>query len=809
MFKILKKVPVHLIGISLLFLPVFSLSAQNVEIENQIVEKLDITIETQAPESHKSIIRTILSRLKTREGDVFSQTAFDRDLKMLAKDYDRIEPLVESIDGKITITLTIWPNPVIHSLCWEGNNKIKTSKLQKELGIFAKSVFDRDRFNKAFNKVKAYYVKNGYFEAQLDYNVCRDPSTNEVDITITINEGRAGKIKEICFRNFTDCEQEQLLHLMVTKKHNAFLSWLTGEGTYNEEMIQHDKFIILNYLQNRGYADAKVDLDICESKKRNRINIYITATKGAHYHIGNITLEGNSIFSDAELYKCLKICPGKAYSPERIHESIRILTNHYGRCGYIETVVNYEPKLREDSCVYDVNITIDEGEQYRVGMIKVLGNCSTQTKVILHETLLIPGEVFNLEKLRRTELRLVNIGYFKHVNVYAVKSEGECVLPGNYRDVHIEVEEDNTGNLGAFLGFSTVENIFGGINLTERNFNYKGLGCIWKDGFRALRGGGEYAHITLSLGVKTSSYVFSWTKPYFMDTPWSVGFDIDRTNKEYIADDYEIRGYGLTVHATYECNAFLRVGTHYRIRYNDVHYSKHHDDDNDDDQNSTKNHGGRTVRDAAKNDGIISALGLSWLYDSTDSPLKPTCGLKSRVEGEIAGLGGDYAFLSVGYLNCYYFDCWGDGVLKFRGDLRFIQPLGDTGTTDLPLDERFFLGGDTDVRGYRSYRLGPKFIGTDGERDDEDPRGGLSMQLFSVEYSKPLFPKLDAFLFFDAGSLSMDKWDFGRFFYSVGYGCRFQVFGNAPPLTVGMGYPLNPRSSSDVKRFFITVGGKF
>ncbi|NGX42262.1 MAG: Outer membrane protein assembly factor BamA [Chlamydiae bacterium] len=789
MYKLLKKSPHLIIMLLGIFFPICSLSGYATQFDNQIIEKLDITIATESPESSEFIIRTIRSRLKTREGNIFSQTDFDSDLKMLVQDYDRIEPHVESIQDKIFVTLKIWPNPVIRSICWEGNERINRSKLQSELGISRGSVFSRQKFNSAFNQVKGYYVKQGFFEAQLDYDACFDEFTNEVDITIRVDEGRAGKIKNICFTNFTKCEQNDLLDMMVTKKYNFFLSWITGEGTYNEDMIQHDKLIVLNYLQNLGYADAKVDLTVCEAPQKDRINLYFKATKGQCYRFGDITLNGNQIYSDEQLRKRLTICQGAPFSPDQIHDNMRILTNYYGKCGYIEAIVNYEPKLREDSYIYDVDITIDEGDQYFVGMVKVLGNCSTQTKVILHETLLIPGEVFNLEKLQWTERRLVNIGYFKHVNVYAVKSEGDSILPHNYRDVIIEVEETNTGHMGAFCGFSTVENIFGGINLTERNFNYKGLGCFWRDGMRALRGGGEYAHITFSLGRKSSSYILSWTKPYFLDTPWSVGFDIDRTNNEYISDDYEIKAYGLTLHATHECNAFLRVGTHYRLRKTEINVSSD---------------AGEKLKEEAGNAGLTSALGLSWNYDSTDHPLIPTCGLKSRVEGEIAGLGGDHAFLSVGYLNSYYFDVCGKGVIKVRGDFRFIQPLGKTNFKDLPIDERLFLGGDNTLRGYRSYRIGPKF-----DDDDENPRGGISMQIYSLEYSKPIFSRFDAFVFADAGSLTKRKWCFGKMYYSAGYGCRFQVFENGPPLTVGMGYPLNPNDSNDVKRFFITVGGKF
>lgn len=777
--------------ITLVFsIPLFG---KTVKLEQGVVGRLKIVIESSSEENTSALTQTIKARLKTREGDLFSQTAFDNDLKMIIQDYDRVEPEVEASNGMINITLKIWSKPNIRRICWQGNKRVKSSKLQSELGIKEGTVFDRQQFNKAFNQLKTYYVKEGFFEAQLNYSVEYDSACNAVDLVVSIEEGRAGKIKQIIFCNFTKCEQTELLELMVTKKYNFFLSWLTGEGVYNEEMIQHDKFQVLNYLQNEGYADARVEIEVCEASEANRILVKIRADRGIRYYFGQISIDGNCLYTTEELSDSLAIKEGDPFSPEKIHRTIERLTNYYGRNGYIEAVINYEPRISDECPVYDINLAIEEGEQYRVGLIKVMGNCTTQTKVILHETLVIPGEVFNLEKLKITEARLNNIGYFKNVNVYAVKSEECSLLAGNYRDVHIEVEEASTGHLGAFLGFSTVENIFGGINLTEKNFNARGLRHFWQEGFGALRGGGEYAHITLSLGKKTSNYILSWTKPHFNDTLWSVGFDLEKGYNQYIADDYEIYTYGLTLHANYQYNPYLRVGTHYRIKYGDYHID---DDDHDDDCKSLKRQ--------ARNDGIISAVGLSWLYDSTNHPVKPTCGFKSKIESEIAGLGGDRSFVSFAYLNSYYYDLWGCGVLKFRGDLRFLQPIGSTTPNDVPLDERFFLGGDDCVRGYRPYRLGPKFCG-----DKEDPKGGISMQLFSLEYSKSLLACADGFLFFDTGAVSMNRWNFSKFYHSVGYGARVKLLEGMPPLTLGMGYPLNPPDSNDVKKFFISVGGKF
>lgn len=774
-----------------------SLTAQ-IQYENQVVEKINVIFNASSGTEVDS--EAIISRLKTRKGDVFSQTVFDADLKTLAQDYDRVEPSFQTTEESISITIKVWPKPTIRTICWKGNERLSTKVLQKELDITSCSTFDRQAFNKAFHKLRGYYITKGFFEAELSYEIHYDPLTNEVDIEIEIAEGRAGHIKKIIFENFTCEEKEELLEMIVTKKYNLFTSFFSNEGLYNEEAVQYDQFTILNYLQNKGYADARVEIEVCEAKQKNRIIIKIIANKGEPFYFGKINFTGNSLFCDEDIQKLFTFSEGDLYSPDAIRETIQSITDYYGRRGYIDANVDFEPKLSEDCHAYDLSLELSEGEQYRVGLIKVFGNCSTKTSVILHETIIIPGEVFNVDLLKLTELKLLNIGYFEHVNVYAVKTEGSCSLGDNYRDVHIEVEETNTGKFGAFFGFSTVENMFGGLNLTENNFNSEGFGRIWQDGFGAIRGGGEFAHITATIGNKSRSYVLSWTKPFFMDTNWVVGFDLDNTTNRYISNDYTIDSSSINIHAGYQVNAFLNAGLHYRLTFADVKLSgdvkeKEHR------ERKAHEHGPSLVKES-KNDGLISAIGGNLMYDSTDNPNRPSSGFKSRLEAELAGLGGEFKFIGAAYLNSLYFRVDRKGVLKFRWDFRFLFTYGDTHPSQLPLDERLYLGGDSIVRGYRAYKLGPQFI-------EKDPRGGLSMQLLSIEYTRSLMKRLDGFIFCDSGHLSFHEFHFGRLSTAIGAGVRFQVFENGPPLNFGMGYPINPRNRSEVKRFFLTIGGRF
>ena len=783
---------------------IFIIHAETIQYENQSIEKIEVIPES-LPTGAFFDSNSVLTRMKTRVGGSFSHLDFDADLKALSQDFDRIVPRLESLDNKIYITLRVWPKPTIRTIQWEGNDRMDSASLQKELGITIGSVFDRTAFNKAFHKLKTYYVKKGFFEAELDYNVNLDKDTSEVDITVTVNEGRAGKIKKILFCGFTPEEESEIADMIMTKKYNIFLSWFNNEGIYHEDMVQQDQFIILNYIQNKGYADARVTIDIEEADECDRINLRVNLDRGELYCFGEITFDGHTLMCDEEILGLLTFKPGDPYSPDTLRDSVRIVNNAYGRRGHIDTIIDFEPNLCDEGCVYNIDFTIDEGKNYCVGMIKVFGNCSTETNVILHETLLVPGELFNVEKLQRTEQRLRNVGYFKNVNVYAVKSEGPCGLGGNYRDVHIEVEETNTGYFSTQAGFSSADALFGGISVTEKNFNHKGLTHVFSEGYGALRGGGEYVHINATFGTKNRKYELGWTKPYFMDTQWAVGFDAEKSCTRYIATDYDINAQGINFHATYQNNPFLRTGWHYRIRDSQVDITEWDPEDYQGELEAvykSREKELEKIKKLKKLDGLVSAAGVTLSYDSTNHPVCPTKGFRSRLMGEVAGLGGEYQFFALAYTNAFYHSFNPKTIFRFRTDFRFIVPYLHTHRDQIPLDERLYLGGDDQVRGYRNYRLGPQI-------DPDDPTGGSSLQFLSMEFDHKLMKRVNLFVFFDAGALTDKVISMGRINMATGWGVRLQLLDSIPPVTLGFGLPINEKKHSDVQMFFFQMGGRF
>ena len=785
----------RLSGKILLFLSIFLFFANNVlpfeSNEGKKVGKLDIII----VEGSDSIdAQNIKSRLKTKESSRFSQLIFDEDLKNLSKDFDRIEPTMNTKDDRLVISLKLWPKPYIKKIAFKGNQRVKTTTLKHELGIEEGSVFHRDKFLQALHKIKQYYLKRGYFESQITYSIASyEGLYNQVVATVHVKEGRSGHIGKIEFHGFTKKEESALLDMIYTKKYNFLFSWLTGQGNYNEDALEQDHITILNYLHNKGYADAKVDIKLLDDKASNKMVIDVTAHRGPKYYFGNVAFSGNSLIANNKIENILLSHSKEVYSPEKIRDTAQSIKDLYGRRGYIESEVTYETHLKEDEPVYDVSYRIEEGQCFRVGMIRVFGNTQTNTNVILRESLLIPGERFDSRKLKATQTRLENIGYFKNVNVYAVRASDDFSLGPNYRDVHIEVEEAPTASASASVGLSSLKDVFGVLELTERNFNSSGFLHLGSEGISALRGGGEYAHIKGTYGEKEQSVLVSWMTPYLRDSLWRLGFEVSYTRSRIQSREYMISTYGGSLFTSYPITNYWTYGAKYRVRNADI----------DIDQDA-----GQQAQQQEKNSGIISAISTSMSYDSTDNARKAHRGIRSAFETELAGIGGDSTFLKFSYVNSVYVPLWTRCTLKGRMDYHFMEPMGQTDFSEVPLSERFFLGGDTTVRGYKPYIIGPRFENPNDPNNRSNPTGGISSALFSLELSQELHRMVDAFIFIDAGSVSNKHFTIDTINGSYGIGLRVDLMQRLP-LTGGLCLPINADNKEDFTNYFFSMTGIF
>ncbi|MBF5051238.1 Uncharacterized protein CLAVI_000879 [Candidatus Clavichlamydia salmonicola] len=750
--------------------------------------------------------------MTTKPGKIFSQNHFDQDLKKLEKKYDRVSSILEMNDNSLVIKVSLHNRPILKKISISGNQAIPYAKIERILGLKIKASITREEIVTAMAKLRKSYLKQGYFETECSFKLdVIDKETAHVHITI--NEGRIGKISRITYIGISPEEQMAIKEKMLTRPYEFGKSFLKGNGFYIPDMAEHDRLRITQFFQNKGYADAAVKISIDESMKNKAHGLYLNVhvSKNEQYKVGDVLVEGAESLEDDWLFPMISVRTGQIYSPEQLWSSVEKIKEFYQLRGFFNTIVEIKQSITHDEAVYNVCFSIKEGVPCKIGLIKVFGNVNTQSEVILNESVLFPGDLLDKKKIENTERRIRNTGFFSTVNVYTVQSQIDPEdTNADYKDIYIEVDETSTGSVGVFLGCSSFDNLFGGVELSEKNFSLKGLPFVFFKGPNALRGGGEYFHIKANIGQKTSDYSVNWVKPHFMDFNWTLGVAIDKGANKALSSNYEVETFGGNLSATYLCSDFMKYGFYYRANHS---YLRHLYPSSNIINSSSVN--GPTspstfVAREGSNDGLVSALGFSVAYDTTNSPRMPTHGKRSRLAFEVAGFGGDFNFIKFTYLNTFYNGITPRAVFKFKSDLQFIKSCGDTLPTDIPMSERFFLGGETTLRGYKSFIVGPKFSA-------REPKGGLSYSIFSEEFQYKLLmnPDFYGFAFIDAGYLSSKELSWGTSYaMSIGFGARFNVLANIPVM-LGVGWPLHAKELYDgviidnSQRFFFSLGGLF
>lgn len=768
------------------------------------IEKIDVKVERLAPGDHKTL-KEIHQKMTMKVGDSFDQNIFDEDIKKLSESYEWVEPSIKVQDHKIVISLAVKKRPFVSKFIVTGSS-YSSGKILKEGELSAGMEYNRENFYQSINKIRDFLIKKGYFKAEINYKVEPLPESNFVNIELDIQEGPRGRINEILFEGFSRDEEKSLLKLIRTRKFNILTSWLTGNGTIKEEEIEPDVQSIVHYLQNEGYADAHVSMDL-KDLPDNRLAVVIQANRGPKYHIRNITFAGQHLKDDSALEKASDLKKGDTFSIDKLREAQEQIRNLYTQEGYLHTHVDFTLKLVPASTEYDVEFTVEESDQYRVGLVMLSGNYCTTKNVIYNNLDIQPGEVFDSRKLKATQDKLQSTGYFKTVNVYPVQCGEEDHNGDEYCDVMVEVNEARTGSASAFVGFSSTDSIFGGVDLTENNFNLAGVARFLSEGPCALRGGGQFLQIKGTIGKKEAGVNISWIEPYWNDTLWRLGVDLEFNTNSIISNKYDFLTVGGKVTTKYPLTPHFTYGFMSRARESIIHADNLPKETDATPAQQAEDIENQHLLNIAKDGGLVAGFGLSLGYDTTDNPFKPHRGLRSAFETEFSGLihskaeYTSFPFLKCGLFNSYYIPLWKKATFKTRADFQFLFPLWEGRSKDVFLSERLFLGGEATVRG-----IAPGTVG--GYFTSKEPKGGVSSGLLSFEIAQNVVKPLDIFVFFDAGAVNMRVFTLDHVFRTVGAGVRLDI-GNRLPVTVGYGYPLTKVQEFQEQKVFFSMAGQF
>jgi len=256
---------------------------------------------------------TILSKIKIRPGQPFSQKELDEDLKRLyATGYftDIKIDLRETSEGMVVI-FNVKERPVIESIAFDGNRIFRKEKLEKTVGSKVNDFLNPRQIKQDIDAIVRMYKDKGYNQVKVEDSVDIDPKTNYAKVKFLISEQFRARIKRVSVEGSKAYSRAKILKLVKTKTAGFFRA-----GVFKPEILDEDLERVKVFYQNAGYMDAEVSSSIDYDKNGRWIYVKIKIVEGRKYLVNEIELSGNTVYKAEEIKKVLKMTKGKAFSQE-------------------------------------------------------------------------------------------------------------------------------------------------------------------------------------------------------------------------------------------------------------------------------------------------------------------------------------------------------------------------------------------------------------------------------------------------------------------------------------------------------------
>ena len=715
----------------------------------------------------------ILSQVKASAGSVFHQGTLDDDLKRLYATgyFSDVKIDVDASPGGLKITFIVEEKPIIKELSIEGNRKLREKAIKKQMKLKLDDILDESQLVQDVEAIKGLYREKGYTQSQVNYRVNIDEEMGHAVVVITVDEGKRIRIKDIRFEGNTVFKDSKLRKVMKTKR-----KWFFGGGAFDEDKFDDDKLRILDIYQSKGYIDAKIeDIQISYSPSGEDMFFLIKIGEGSTYLVGKVVIQGNHVFPTEELLGQVNLVKGEIFIPGNLRRSASAIRDYYMSRGYVDASVRPEIVFNEQTNALDVMFSLIENELSYVEEIKIEGNTKTKDIVIRRELAVRPGEIFNGVKVRRSQERLLNLGYFESIYM-----EIEPTEASDKKNLIVKVEETKTGELGFGAGFSSIDKFIGFIEVTQKNFD-------WAN-FPSFSGDGQKLRVRAQFGTKRQDYILSWTEPWLFDRPMSFGFDVYRRNRNFLSDVYDEVRTGGDLRFGKRLREFIRADLVYRFERVTI------EDVEDTASDLIK---------AEEGTNDVSSIELGLTRDTRNHPLSATKGMRNRIAAEMAGgiLGFDRDFHKLSTRNSLYIPLPLDLVLRLSLQAGIVDSFGDT--EEVPLFERFFLGGGNTVRGFDFREVGPK-------DENGEPLGGKSMIAGTAEVTFPIWSVLRGAVFYDTGNVYEEYADVDLSDLRAGVGVGLRINLPIGPIRIDYGWPIDRDEFTDSDgRFDFNIGYSF
>ena len=726
--------------------------------------------------------QVVRANMQVREGGDLDDTMLDRDIRSLYKTglFEFIEIKREAVDGKsFNLVIEITPKYRVLAVRYEGNKKVKSTRLEKEIKTKPNTALDERLVKEDSEKIREYYQKSGYNQISITYTIERDRATGFGTIIFKIKEGNKVKILDVRFVGNTNVKARSLKGEMETKKWWIF-SWLTGSGRFKDDQFDDDLDKLRDYYREHGYLDVEIAQDnvIFSYPTAEKLVLTININEGRQYRLGDISFKGNKLFTSALLKRVARQKSGVVFVPTKLDKDVERLEDFYGKDGYLDTRVRLVRKPNVNTGNIDIEYGITESEKFNVESVVIEGNSKTKSTVIVRELVLGPGDVFSTVLMKISKLRLENTRFFEDVNV----TPQETNIPGR-RNMRIAVKEGRTGNLTFGAGFSSLERATVFAEVSQSNFDIFNRRSLFQ-------GDGQKFRLRMQLGSRSSEIVLSFEEPWLFQKQLALGFSIFRTSSDYNSSYYSQIETGGEVYLRKRLFELVEGKLSYTYQIIDI-------------QNVSSTASSYIRSLSGQN--TVSKLGFQLLRDTRDKIINTTSGNRVEINTDLAGgpLGGKDNFYRFEFRGSQFFPIFETQaqVLALIARAGVIENFG--ATKRLPYYDSFYLGGPYTLRGFENREVGPR---------DEfgEPIGGKSYGFFSAEYSIDIVSPIRFALFYDGGFVNKGAYDFNPMSYNDNFGFGLRLFVAGAPLSLDFGIPITgTKANKKGNQFNFSFGTRF
>ncbi|MDE2564165.1 MAG: outer membrane protein assembly factor BamA [Burkholderiales bacterium] len=717
---------------------------------------------------------TVFAALPFRIGDTYTDDKGSAALRALFatglfKDV-RIE-----IDGQVPVVV-VEERAIIANVNFVGLKEFDKDPLIKSLrdaGIGEGLPFDKALIDRAEQEIKRQYLSRSLYGAEVVTTVT-PLERNRVNVTFTMNEGEAAKIKDIRIVGNKAYSESTLLDLFELTP-SGWLTWYTKSDRYSRSKLNSDLEKLRAYYLNHGYLEFAIEsTQVTISPDKQSISIAVTIKEGQPYTVTGVRLEGDYLGKKPLFESLVRLRPGQPYQGDEVTETAKRFQDQFGRYGYAFARVESRPEIDRARAQVVVVFTAEPQRRVYVRRIEIGGNTRTRDEVIRREFRQLEGAWYDGALIKLSKERVERLGYFKDVNVETT----EVPNSPDQVDLVVSVTEKPTGNLLVGAGYSNAEKLTLTASIKQDN----------------AFGSGNYLGIELNTSKYQRTAVISTVDPYWTVDGISRAFDIFyRTSRPFnsLGDTYDLKTPGADVRfgipfSEYD-TVFLGVGIerteigtalgiplsylNYRVLYGDKTTS--------------------------------FPITLGWSRDSRDNVLTPTAGRYQRVNFEW-GAAGQVRYLRT---NVQYQEFW---PLPLRLSLGVNTELGighGLGGKPFPVFKNFYGGGLGSVRGFEQGSLG--VVDPTGAYVGGAKKFNINTNLYFPVPGTGNDKSLRVFAFFDAGNVWREDEKITTDSLRSSAGLGLSWISPVGPLQLSYGRPVRSQPNDRIQRFQFQIGTAF